>query len=162
MNSDKFILEKVESALSLLDEALSKVVDSTNEEYSIGKLGRAIGMLREFQSPIYDRNPELPPLPPWHGLEEPRLTDEQVNAVSRISDAELRRIDNELFSLVGYQSQKVAKIVLTYMFKNESIVPGIPDLFYAQRIERMALDGRLEYAGNLKFMQFCEVKVAKA
>ena len=161
MSSDKYILEKIESALGILDKALSEVVTSSDEEYSIGKLGRAIGMLREFQSPIYERNPSLRPLPPWHDVEEPRLTEEQADAVSKISASELRGIDKELLSLVNDRSQKVEKIVLSYMSKNENVAPEVPDLFYAQRIERMALEGKVEYAGNLKFRQYCEVKIAK-
>ena len=161
MNSDKVILEKVEEALKTLDDALSDVINVRENEYSIGKLGRAIGMLREFQSPIYDRNPDLRPLPPWHDMEVPSLTEEQMEFVSNISSEELERIDSELLSLVNEKYQKVAKIVLTYMFKNESLIPGFPDLFYGLRIRQLAEAGKIEFQGNLEFMQYSEVRALK-
>ena len=161
MNSDKVILEKVEEALKTLDDALSDVINARENEYSIGKLGRAIGMLREFQSLIYDRNPDLRPLPPWHDMEVPSLTEEQMEFVSNISSEELERIDSELLSLVNEKYQKVAKIVLTYTFKNESLIPGFPDFFYGLRIRQLAEACKIEFQGNLEFMQYSEVRALK-
>lgn len=161
MSSDKVILEKVEEALKVLDDALFLVINAQENDYSVGKLGRAIGMLREFQSPIYDRNPDLRPLPPWHDMEVPSLTEEQVDIVSNITTEELEKIDSELLLLVGDRYQKVAKIVLTYMFKNEDLNSGVPDLFYGLRIKQLAEAGKIEFQGNLEFMQYSEVKAIK-
>jgi len=158
MSSDKKILANIEKALGYLDESLSEVIASKDEAYKIGKLGRAIGMLREFQAPIFDRNPELKPLPDWHDMEEPKLTEEQKQLVAKISDVDLQKIDAKLLSLVSHQYQKVAKIVLIFMQESGLASQGIPDLFYAQRIEKLALDGKIHYEGNLNFMQYCEVK----
>jgi len=161
MNSDKVILEKIEEALEILDDALSDVINAQENDYSIGKLGRAIGMLREFQSPIYDRNPDLRPLPPWHGMKVPALTEEHMEIVSNITNEELKKIDSELLCLVNERYQKVAKIVLTYMFKNENLITGVPDLFYGQRIKQLAEAGKIQSQGNLDFMQYSEVRALK-
>ncbi|WP_018417301.1 DUF3658 domain-containing protein [Teredinibacter turnerae] len=161
MSSDKVILEKVEEALKVLEDALSLVINAQENDYSVGKLGRAIGMLREFQSSIYDKNPDLRPSPPWHDMEVPSLTEEQVGIVSNITREELEKIDSELLLLVSDRYQKVAKIVRTYMFKNEDLISEVPDLFYGLRIKQLAEAGKIEFQGNLEFMQYCEVKAIK-
>lgn len=48
-----------------------------------------------------------------------------------------------------------------FMSNSELYIPGIPDLFYSQRIEAMVNKKNLEHQGNLKYMRHCEVRVPK-
>lgn len=43
---------------------------------------------------------------------------------------------------------------------NESVrVPGLPDLFYAQRVRALVEKGLLVAEGNLAFMRYSEVRL---
>jgi hypothetical protein len=131
------------------------------DTYKIGKLGRSIGLLREFQAPLYDRRPDLRPPPPWEGVLEPSLTGQEKDRVSELTDERIQSIDDALLSLANERFQKVAKIVLSFMSHSDQHVEGLPDLYYGQRIEHLVGIGKLESQGNLKFMQYCEVRVPK-
>ena len=159
MSSDLKINDLVNNALSELDLALSETLNS-NEDYSLGKLGRSIGLLREFQEPIFERNPDLRPASSLDSEVEPSLTQEQEYKVSKLTQNELKEIDDELLSLCTNTFQKVAKIVGTYMSTSSNKFELV-DIFYAQRIEVMALSNILEHQGNLKFMRYSEVRLAK-
>jgi len=44
---------------------------------------------------------------------------------------------------------------------NESThVPGIPDIYYANRVRALVEAGRLESQGNLDYMRFSEVRLS--
>lgn len=165
MPSEESIVRTVSEALNKLDIALSEALELSKKEnddlYQIGKLGRAIGLLREFQAPIFNKRHKLRSAPPWEGLPEPSLSTKEKESVSELSDEELRDIDNKLLSLANGQFQKVAKLVMIFMNQSGLHTMGIPDIFYGQRIEILVKANKLEYQGNLKFMQFCEVRVPK-
>lgn len=165
MSSDVKINELLCSAMSYLDMALEESLMFNREHkdsYEIGVLGRSIGLLREFQKPILERNPELRPAPPWAGEPEPCLTNEEYQLISGLSQEVIQELDKALLSNVTSSFQKVAKIVGMTMNNASTNLQGIPDIFYAQRIEKLAVSGVLEYEGNLKFMRFCEVRIIVA
>lgn len=74
--------------------------------------------------------------------------------------AEIEAIDQALLSNVSNEWRKVAMVV--GMAMDEYSIPGIPDVFYAQRVRRLAELGRLESQGNLAYMRFSEVRVSTA
>ena len=158
---NKLITEAIEKLDSALMEALELSSEGSQELYQIGKLGRTIGLLREFQSPIFEKHPELMPSTPWQDEPEPRLTDEQTKSVSMLSEEKLKNIDNALLLYANNRFQKVAKIVATFITESDLHTSGIPDIFYAERIERLSSKGLLESQGNLKFMRYSEVRVPK-
>ena len=162
MTSDIKINKHINKALTELELILTETFQEDFKEglYPVGKLGRSIGLLREFQKPIFERNPHLRPPPPWDGEVEPSLTKEQVERVSELTEEQLKEIDYGLLSFCSNKFPKVAKIVGSYMTSNSNKFDVI-DLFYAQRIEKMADLGFLEYQGNLKFMRYSEVRLAK-
>ena len=162
MSSDIKINEHIKKALIELELILKETFQEefNDELYPVGKLGRSIGLLREFQQPTFDRNPDLRPAPPWQGKDEPYLTKEQLELVSKFTPEQLKEIDHGLLSFCSNKFQKVAKIVGSYMTSNLNKFDVI-DLFYAQRIEKMVDSGFLEYQGNLKFMRYSEVRLAK-
>ena len=73
---------------------------------------------------------------------------------------QLKEIDYGLLSFCSNKFPKVAKIVGSYMTSNSNKFDVI-DLFYAQRIEKMVHLKSLESQGNLKFMRYSEVRLAK-
>lgn len=151
-------LEKLNIALA---DALSLSHDGEENLYKIGTIGRAIGLLREFQTPIFEKYPELKPPPLWIGETEPSLTKEQSTAIAKLPEQVVHEIDIALLSYTSNNFQKVAKIVKTFMSESPLHSSEIPDTFYAQRIEILAHDSKLEYQGNLKFMRYSEVRLPK-
>ena len=162
MSSDIKINKHINKALDELELMLSETFQEEFKDglYSVEKLGRSIGLLREFQKSIFERNPHFQPAPPWQEEDESCLPKEQVEIVSKLTPEQLKEIDYGLLSFCSNKFPKVAKIVGSYMTSNSNKFDVI-DLFYAQRIEKMADLGFLEYQGNLKFMRYSEVRLAK-
>ena len=162
MTSDIKINKHINKALTELELVLTETFQEDFKEglYPVGKLGRSIGLLREFQKPIFERNPHFRPPPPWDGEVEPSLTKEQVERVSELTEEQLKEIDNGLLSFCSTKYQKVAKVVGSYMSSSSNKFE-LEDLFYAQRIEKMVHLKSLESQGNLKFMRYSEIRLAK-
>jgi hypothetical protein len=57
--------------------------------------------------------------------------------------------------------QKVAMVVARSTDKLESRYPDISSAFYAQRIQILADQGRLESQGDLDYMRFSEVRLPR-
>ena len=165
MPSHESINKLIDEALQKLNIALADALNLSrevdNDLYKIGTLGRSIGLLREFQAPILEKYPELKPPPPWAGEVEPSLTEEQQAIIATLPETLVHEIDEALLSYASSQFQKVAKIVGIFMTESSLHSRGIPYIFYAQRIEELANNARLEYQGNLKFMRHSEVRVPK-
>ncbi|WP_157187833.1 hypothetical protein [Paraburkholderia sp. USG1] len=45
------------------------------------------------------------------------------------------------------------------MIQNRDHVKGVPDLFYAQRVEMLAFDGKIEISGDAMEMRHSEVRL---
>ena len=165
MPSDESLNKLVIEAIESLDSALTEVFElshkGSQELYQVGKLGKAIGLLREFQSPIFEKHPEFIQAPPWQDELELILTVKQQESVSKLSEEQLKIIDNALLSYANKRFQKVAKIIATFITESNLHLSGIPDIFYAQRIEKLSSKGLLESQGNLKFMRYSEVREPK-
>jgi len=91
---------------------------------------------------------------------DPPLTPEQEEIVALLSDADLARIDQALLSKAGPRRRKVAFIAGSTMSEFPESIPGIPDVFYAQRIRRLVDTGELEAFGYLDSMRYCEVRLS--
>ena len=86
------------------------------------------------------------------------LTPEQRKLVEKLSDAEILAIDDALLSNTSSQWRKVARVIGATMNKLPSRVPGIPDSYYSQRIQKLVKDGLLESQGNLSYMRYSEIR----
>lgn len=91
--------------------------------------------------------------------DDPLLTTEQQALASKLSASELKRIDLALLANADSHWRKVARIVGTTMTSIEQRPKGLPDVFYAQRIQYLVATGALESQGNLKRMRFSEVRI---
>jgi ubiquinone biosynthesis protein UbiJ len=94
-----------------------------------------------------DRNPDPP------------LSTEQLQLVAKLSAVEVERIDRALLENCSRGWRKVARVVGTTMMDLKPRPPGIPDLYYSQRITKLVEEGKLESAGNLQFMRYSEVRL---
>ena len=92
-------------------------------------------------------------------LEDPELTSEQKALVSQLSESQINAIDSALLSVACNQWRKVARVIGTAMNNLPNKVNGIPDIFYAQRVATLVLEGKLVAQGNLKRMRYSEVKL---
>lgn len=87
------------------------------------------------------------------------LTPEQEAQVALLTDSELAEIDEMLMSKACSRWRKVAYLVGSAMADLPERVPGIPDVFYAQRIRRLVDKRLLESAGSLEYMRYSEVRL---
>jgi hypothetical protein len=87
------------------------------------------------------------------------LSSEEEARVSRLSAADLQRIDECLRSHMTHQWHKVARVILHTMREIRDNFPGLPDVFYGLRIKRLAELGLIESAGNLGRMRHSEVRL---
>ena len=87
------------------------------------------------------------------------LTPEEEARVARLSELELREIDEALVSNANSQWRKVAMVVAVAMSSSSNRLPGIPDVFYGMRVRKLVEDGVLESQGNLARMRLSEVRL---
>jgi hypothetical protein len=71
----------------------------------------------------------------------------------------LGRIDAALLSHATKTNRKVAMLVGLTMADPSLRVPGLPDLFYAQRIRMLVDSGLLVAEGTLGYMRYTEVRL---
>ena len=92
---------------------------------------------------------------------DPPLDVEQSMRVSKLTQDDLWDIDRELLAQSARSWRKVARIVSSTMDKLSSRVPGVPDVYYAQRVRHLVEIGKLESQGDLHRMRFSEVRLAR-
>jgi hypothetical protein len=99
-------------------------------------------------------------VPGPHDIEpdEPLSPDGQATADALSVDL-LRRIDAALLSHARKTNRKVAMLVGLTMMDPRLRVPGLPDVFYAQRIRMLVEKGFLVAEGSLGHMRYSEVRL---
>jgi len=83
------------------------------------------------------------------------LTDQEEELIAALPAEFVTRIDDALLAKANRRFQKVARIIGEVMADGP---PGIPDVYYAQRIAKLVKAGLLESQGNLRRMRFSEVR----
>lgn len=79
--------------------------------------------------------------------------------VAKLTDADLQVIDAAILASSSNHWLKVAPVVWHTEKALSDRYPGLSYIFYAQRLIRLAEDGRLESQGNLEYMRFSEVRI---
>lgn len=95
---------------------------------------------------------------------DPPLDLEQSLRVSKLSQAELQAMDRELLAQASSSWRKVARIVGMAMGTLGGKIPGVPDVYYSQRVRNLvALGelGELECQGDLARMRYSEVRLPR-
>jgi hypothetical protein len=90
---------------------------------------------------------------------DPPLSFDQARVAASLSKELIERIDAELLKHARRQPRKVAMLVGLAMSNPSLRVPGLPDLYYAQRIRLLVANGVLLSEGNLDFMRYSEVRL---
>ena len=95
--------------------------------------------------------------------EEPQpdaaLSPEESARVAKLSERDIGNIDAALLAEASAQWRKVARLVSGAMSRQSTRIPGIPDLYYAQRVRHLVDNGFLEADGDLRFMGRSEVRL---
>jgi Protein of unknown function len=92
---------------------------------------------------------------------DPPLDVEQSLRVSKLTQDDLWDIDRELMAQSARSWRKVARIVSSSMDKLSSRIPGVPDVYFAQRVRHLVEIGKLESQGDLLRMRFSEVRLSR-
>jgi len=87
------------------------------------------------------------------------LTPQQQVVADAMSLELLRRIDAALLSHARKTNRKIAMLVGLTMMDPSLRVPGLPDVFYAQRIRMLVDRGLLLADGSLGYMRYSEVRL---
>ncbi|HLA70843.1 MAG TPA: DUF3658 domain-containing protein [Steroidobacteraceae bacterium] len=90
---------------------------------------------------------------------DPPLDVGQSLRVSKLTQAELQEMDRQLLAQASASWRKVARIVATTIRELRESIPGVPDTYYAQRVQNLVALGKLESQGNLAYMRFSEVRL---
>ena len=93
-----------------------------------------------------------------HEYDRPMNADQQARA-ARLTEAELRTIDECILSNITHRLQKTARVVVLTMRSLGEQSPELPPVFYSGRIKHLAAAGLIEAAGNLNRMRFSEVRL---
>jgi hypothetical protein len=87
------------------------------------------------------------------------LTPQEQAVADALSLDLLRRIDAALLSHARRTNRKVAMLVGLTMGDPSLRVPGLPDVFYAQRVRMLVDRGLLLAEGSLGYMRYSEVRL---
>lgn len=71
------------------------------------------------------------------------MSPEQQARIDQLTPEEIAAIDQALLSNASHEFRKVARVVGTAMGESHH-KKGIPDLFYAQRIQHLVATGQLD------------------
>ena len=88
----------------------------------------------------------------------PPLSAEEHSAAAKLTDADLQIIDAAILANSSNRRLKVARVVTATEDALRNRYPELSYLSYAQRLIRLAEEGRLESQGNLKHIRFSEVR----
>jgi hypothetical protein len=87
------------------------------------------------------------------------LNLEQNLRISRLTLADIEKIDKWLLSFATHKPQKVAFLLMSAMQQLLSVYPDVPDIFYILRVQKLIEEGRLELDGNMNSWRKCEVRL---
>lgn len=90
---------------------------------------------------------------------DPPLNVEQSLRVSKLTQEELREMDRVLLTQATQSWRKVVRIVSGAISELSKRLPGVPDIYYAQRVRHLVEVGKLESEGDLRFMGRSEVRL---
>ena len=87
------------------------------------------------------------------------LSEDELALVSKLTEKQLKEIDEVILSYGHKYNRKVARIVGSTMSSLPNRINGIPDVFYSQRVAILVEKGLLIADGNLKYMRYSEVRL---
>jgi hypothetical protein len=79
---------------------------------------------------------------------------EQRARISTLSDSQIAAVDAEILAVATADWRKVARVIGSVM-----ATIYLPDVFVSERVQALVSKGMLESRGNLRRMQFSEVRL---
>jgi hypothetical protein len=91
---------------------------------------------------------------------DPELTPEELRLVEALGGEDVEAIDTALLAAASQNWKKVAWVVGSAFLALADQFPGIPDVYFSQRVQALVRLGKLNSQGNLLCMRFSEVRLA--
>lgn len=76
MPTEESLLKLINEVEERLEQAISQAAELS---YKVGKVGRAKGLLAEFEQEIFEKRPELKQISYFYNELEPKLTEERYS-----------------------------------------------------------------------------------
>jgi hypothetical protein len=89
---------------------------------------------------------------------DPPLSAEQEKLVGALSQSQIDTVDRAILSSSVAHWRKVAHVVSSAMAQVGRTLPGVPDVFYAERVRKLVEHGALDAQGDLRRMRYGEVR----
>ena len=89
--------------------------------------------------------------------EDGPLDPRSLARVAALTPAQVAAVDAALMAATDGHWRKIAYVVAVAM-TDPAHVPGIPEVFYADRVRGLVRTGTLEHQGALSRMRSCEVR----
>lgn len=151
--------EQILSGLNAAEAAISKV--EAEERSSLLKaLGMTVGEALQLRAKATLQYPDLES-PPTLGAPDTVLNAEETLVVEELTAQEVESIDAALVAECVARPRKVARVVGFAMKALRSQLERVPSGYYAQRVAVLVDSGKLEADGNLEYMRFSEVWLAR-
>ena len=90
--------------------------------------------------------------------DDPPPSQEQQARINKLSVEDKNEIDEMLLKHTCEMWRKVARVVGTSMSEFKGKFKGVPDVYFAKRVQSLVDRGILESQGNLNRMGYSEVK----
>ncbi|MGJ7604106.1 DUF3658 domain-containing protein [Variovorax sp. LT1R20] len=156
------LYQAYERALGALDEA-EALLWNIPEGPARDKLLHAhsdvtVDMLSRLRAPLVLQFPELDTGTP-NGVPSTLLEPDEQDAVSRLTAAQTREIDEFLLAACAPSWKKVASVVGMASTRGANQFADIPYGYFVQRVKVLVEAGQLESQGNLDHMRHSEVRL---
>lgn len=158
------LYEIYERALVVLSEAEDTIYalpeGPARDEFVKAHSSVIVDILFTLRAPLVLQYGDLDTTRP-EGPPESLLDAEEQATVDRLTAEQIQRIDDALLSDCTSRGHKVARIIGTAFKLLRDELPKVPGGFYSQRVQALVAEGKLDSRGDLDYMRFSEVRLAR-
>lgn len=86
------------------------------------------------------------------------LDAEDLSAIESLTDMDVAAIDQAILSMLSAHWQKTALVISRAIYAYPDKYDDIPDVFYGERVVKLASKGLLAANGNLRRLRFSEIR----
>ena len=87
---------------------------------------------------------------------DPPISPLQLGHISKLSADDIRNIDQAILNNASSEYRKQAMVIALAL--TDLAFPGIPDIYYAQRVSILIQEGKLESRGDVSRMRYSEIR----
>ena len=99
---------------------------------------------------------------PDAAMEGGALDQEARDAIARLGEHDLQKIDQAILSSLGREWKKAGFIAAGVMIAAPDEYEDLPEMFYASRIRALAEASRIETKGDARALKTFEIRLAPA